>query len=74
MTQKNTSVLALVNQDLNTKVEQGFTIDQIKAMSQNDVASYESYFRQTYAHRLNKPFKNGTVNRYLEQWIKRNSK
>lgn len=71
MSQNKSTVVALVFQDLRSKVEQGFTVDQIKAISNGDIEAYCLYFRHKYASQL-KTFKDGTVNRYVEQWIKAN--
>lgn len=71
MKQVKVSVLALVFQDLRSKVEQGFTVDQIKTISDGDIEAYCLYFRHKYASQL-RPYKDGTVNRYVEQWLKAN--
>lgn len=70
---KRNTVGSLVQKDLNLKLEQGQTVAQIKAMSQSDINTYESYFRTAYAHQLSYSFKDGTVNRYVEKWIKANT-
>lgn len=71
MSQNKPSVASLVFKDLRSKLEQGFTVDQIKAISDGDIESYTHYFRMKYASQL-KTYKDGTVNRYVEQWIKAN--
>lgn len=69
MSQNKPSVASLVFKDLRLKMEQGFTVDQIKAISDGDIESYCLYFRHKYASQL-EAFKDGTVNRYVEQWLK----
>ena len=72
MSQNNKpSVSSLVNKDLRSKMEQGWTIDQIENMSQNGIEAYCFNFRHQYASQL-KTYKDGTVNRYVEQFIKAN--
>lgn len=73
MSQNNTKVTvgSLVNKDLKLKMEQGWTIDQIHEMSQNGIEAYCFNFRHQYASQL-ETYKDGTVNRYVERFIKAN--
>lgn len=73
MSQNNTksSVWALVYADLRAKLDEGFTLDQIKTISDGDIEAYCLYFRHKYASQL-RPYKDGTVNRYVENFIKTN--
>lgn len=69
---KRNTVGSLVNKDLRLKLEQGWSVGQIKAMSQNSIDSYCLNFRLEYAHLLAYSFKDATVNRYVEKFIKAN--
>lgn len=71
MRQHKVSVQSLVNKDLRLKLEQGWTVTQIHEMSQNGIEAYCLSFRFQYASQL-RPYKDGTVNRYVERFIKAN--
>lgn len=71
MSKNKSTVWSKVYSDLRLKMDQGFTLDQIKAMSQNDIEAYCLYFRHTYGHEV-RQYKDGTVNRYVETFIKAN--
>lgn len=59
--------------DLNTKLEAGLTLDKVKFWSEHCIESYCLMFRLTYSHKLPQ-FKDATVNRYVEQWLKKKAK
>lgn len=71
MSQNKPSVGSLVKKDLRLKMEQGWTVDQIIQMSHTGIEAYCLAFRFQYASQL-RPYKDGTVNRYVERFIKAN--
>ncbi len=71
---KKTTVYSAVNAKLNKIVEakgivNGFTT--IKNFSERQVETFCLEFRMEYGHQL-RPYKDGTVNRYIELWVKAN--
>ena len=73
MQNKGQTVKALVYKDLQDKLDAGLTVEQIKQVSLTNSAEYEANFRFNLGHLTKGPFKNSTVGRYLEQWIKSKS-
>ena len=71
MSQNKPSVQSLVYKDLRLKLEQGWTLGQIENLSHNEIETYCLTFRHKYASQL-RPYKDGTVNRYIEMFIKSN--
>lgn len=53
---------------LNSKVEIGTSIAEIVSWSRNAIEYYCLEFRMHNAHKL-APFKDATVNRYVELWL-----
>ena len=68
------SVHSLVNKKLATIVEAKGIVDAystIKNYSERQIETFCLEFRLENAHML-KPYKDGTVNRYIELWVKQN--
>jgi response regulator of citrate/malate metabolism len=72
---KKTTVYSAVNAKLAKIVEAKGIVDAfttIKNYSEYQVETFCLEFRLEYGHQL-RPYKDGTVNRYMEQWLKANA-
>ena len=69
---KHTTVIGQVFKVLDNKVELGGLTEQnsIQRMSEFNIDSFTTEFRANYAHLINYPFKDSTVNRAVEKWLK----
>ena len=72
MANKQTTVKGQVFNHLNTRLELGGTTEYsaISNMSQTQIDTFISEFRANNAHLIAYPFKDATVNRAVEQWLK----
>ncbi len=72
MTQNNT-VIGQVFKVLNSRKETDpTTFTDIKNVSQYEIDVFCTEFRLDYAHTIPYPFKDATINRAVEKWLKAN--
>ncbi len=68
MNKKYTTVKQLVTEDLAK-----YSLEAVKAISENTIDRYFSELVQTKGHQAPQPLRLGTVNRYVERYIKANT-
>lgn len=73
MPQNKTTAKAAVFSDLNKRVEHyGPTeVQAIHTMSISNIDAYTTQFLANNSFKFNKPIKSGTINRYVELWLKK---
>jgi hypothetical protein len=62
-----------VETELNRRLELGGEQElyQLEKVSRYNIDTFVSDFRANKTHLIDRPFKNSTVNRYVEKWLKK---